>query len=41
MQEDSANDLKMLQEWFEQNRIREAGIVENAQKHQPRLNETR
>ena len=32
MQEESASDLKVLQEWFEQNRIREAGIVENAQK---------
>ena len=32
MQEDSANDLKMLQEWFETNRVRETGIVENAQK---------
>ena len=32
MQEDSANDLKMLQEWFETNRIRETGIVENVQK---------
>jgi len=28
----SANDLKMLQEWFETNRIRETGIVENVQK---------
>ena len=32
MQKESASDLKVLQEWFEQNRIREAGIVENAQK---------
>ena len=32
MQEDSANDLKMLQEWFETNRVRETGIVENVQK---------
>ena len=32
MQEDSANDLKVLQEWFETNRIRETGIVENVQK---------
>ncbi len=32
MQEESVSDLKVLQEWFEQNRIREAGIVENAQK---------
>ena len=32
MQEESVSDLKVLQEWFEQNRIREARIVENAQK---------
>ena len=32
MQEESVTDLTVLQEWFEQNRIREAGIVENAQK---------
>ena len=32
MQEESVTDLKALQEWFEQNRIRETGIVENAQK---------
>ena len=32
MQEDTVNDLKMIQEWFETNRIRETGIVENAQK---------
>ena len=32
MQEDSANDLKMIQEWFETNRIRETGIIENVQK---------
>ena len=32
MQEDSANDLKVLQEWFETNRVRETGIIENAQK---------
>ena len=32
MQEESVSDLKVLQEWFEQNRIRETGIVENAQK---------
>ena len=32
MQEDSANDLKVLQEWFETNRIRETGIIENIQK---------
>ena len=32
MQKESVSDLKVLQEWFEQNRIREAGIVENAQK---------
>ena len=34
MQEDSANDLKMIQEWFETNRVREAGIIENV-KNQP------
>ena len=32
MQEDSANDLKVIQEWFETNRVRETGIVENVQK---------
>ncbi len=32
MQEDSTNDLKMLQELFETNRVREAGIIENVQK---------
>ena len=28
----SASDLKVLQEWFETNRIRETGIIENVQK---------
>lgn len=32
MQENSANDLKVIQEWFEGNRIRETGIIENVQK---------
>jgi len=32
MQEDSANDLKMIQEWFKTNRVRETGIIENVQK---------
>ena len=32
MQKDSATDLKVLQEWFETNRIRETGIIENVQK---------
>ena len=32
MQENSANDLKVLQEWFETNRVRETGIIENVQK---------
>ena len=32
MQDDSASDLKVLQEWFETNRVRETGIVENVQK---------
>ena len=32
MQKDSAADLKVLQEWFETNRIRETGIIENVQK---------
>ena len=32
MQKDSAADLKVLQEWFEQNRLRETGIIENVQK---------
>ena len=32
MQDDSASDLKVLQEWFVTNRIRETGIVENVQK---------
>ncbi len=34
MQEDSTNDLKMIQEWFETNRVRETGIIENV-KNQP------
>ena len=32
MQEDTVNDLKMIQEWFETNRIRETGIIENVKK---------
>tara|TARA_Y100000590_G_scaffold300216_1_gene338495 strand:+ start:88 stop:294 length:207 start_codon:yes stop_codon:yes gene_type:complete len=32
MQQDSLADLKVIQEWFEQNRIRETGIIENIQK---------
>ena len=32
MQEDSANELKVIQEWFETNRLRETGIIENVQK---------
>jgi len=32
MQKDSVDDLKVLQEWFETNRIRETGIIENVQK---------
>jgi len=32
MQQNSAADLKVLQEWFETNRIRETGIIENVQK---------
>ena len=32
MQKESADDLKMIQEWFETNRIRETGIIENVQK---------
>ena len=40
MQKDSAADLKVLQEWFETNRIRETGIIENVQK-QPASPETR
>ena len=32
MQKESVSDLQMLQEWFETNRIRETGIVENVQK---------
>ena len=34
MQEDTVNDLKIIQEWFETNRVREAGIIENV-KNQP------
>mgnify|MGYP001295438514 FL=1 len=32
MQKESVSDLQMLQEWFETNRIRETGIVENVRK---------
>ena len=32
MQKDSTADLKVLQEWFETNRIRETGIIENVEK---------
>ncbi len=32
MQKESTDDLKMIQEWFETNRIRETGIIENVQK---------
>ena len=32
MQQNSAADLKVLQEWFDQNRLRETGIIENVQK---------
>ena len=32
MQQDSLADLKMIQEWFETNRVRETGIIENVQK---------
>ena len=32
MQQDSLTDLKVIQEWFEQNRVRETGIIENVQK---------
>ena len=32
MQKESADDLRMIQEWFETNRIRETGIIENVQK---------
>ena len=32
MQQDSLADLKVIQEWFEQNRVRETGIIENVQK---------
>ena len=31
MQQNSAADLKVLQEWFEQNRLRETGIIENVE----------
>ena len=34
MQENTVNDLKMIQEWFETNRVRETGIIENV-KNQP------
>ena len=34
MQKESTSDLKVLQEWFETNRVREAGIIENV-KNQP------
>tara|TARA_B100000530_G_C15774962_1_gene415076 strand:+ start:506 stop:715 length:210 start_codon:yes stop_codon:yes gene_type:complete len=32
MQKESVSDLQILQEWFETNRIRETGIVENVRK---------
>ena len=32
MQQDSLADLNMIQEWFETNRVRETGIIENVQK---------
>ena len=32
MQQDSLADLKVIQEWFETNRQRETGIIENIQK---------
>ena len=32
MQQDSLTDLKVIQEWFEQNHVRETGIIENVQK---------
>ena len=32
MQLDSLADLKVIQEWFETNRVRETGIIENVQK---------
>ena len=32
MQQDSLADLKVIQEWFETNRLRETGIIENVQK---------
>ena len=34
MQEDTVNDLKMIQEWFETNRVRATGNIENV-KNQP------
>ena len=34
MQQDSLADLKVIQEWFETNRLRETGIIENV-KNQP------
>ena len=41
MQKDSAADLKVIQEWFETNRIRETGIIENVKNSQHLQNETR
>ena len=41
MQEDTVNDLKMIQEWFETNRVREAEIIENVKISQLHLSETR
>ena len=32
MQQDSLADLKVIQEWFETNRLRETGVIENVQK---------
>ena len=32
MQQDSLADLKVIHEWFETNRLRETGIIENIQK---------
>ena len=32
MQQDRLADLKVIQEWFETNRLRETGIIENVQK---------
>ena len=34
MQKDSADDLKILLEWFEKNRIRETGIITEIQKQE-------